>query len=77
MRVNIVEERPLVAIEPISKAPPPLVTVAPSEKTNGVAHCLTMTAAVKTLSHDVFAQFWTQKATKGELNIPWIGFINI
>ncbi len=27
--------------------------------------------SVKTLALEVFAQFWTHKATKWELNIPW------
>ncbi len=41
-------------------------------QTNGAAHALTMRAvSVKTLSQDVYEQFWAQKATKWELNIPW------
>ncbi len=40
--------------------------------TSGAAHALTMRAvSVKTLSQDVYEQFWAQKATKWELNIPW------
>ncbi len=55
----------------LSVSPAPLSYCCSLGQTNRVAHSLTVRAAVKTLSHHVFAQFWTQKATKWELNIPW------
>ncbi len=60
-----------LTLSDLSVSPAPLSYCCSLGQTNGAAHCLTMTAVgVKTLSQDVFEQFWTQKDCK-----EWIYFL--
>ncbi len=56
---------------PIGKPRPPWLLLLPRTNKRSCSLSYNDNCSVKTLSHDVFAQFWTQKATKWELNIPW------